>query len=378
MIPARVYLVENDIPTFDATGGIKSYMLNLSRYLKGEGVETWFLGCGPLPEGETPFSGYIRVCRRKDASNFEYLRGLLKKQLFRPLERDALVHAQRPDMLFPFTRFGRRATRVCSLHGAHDKAVFDKKNRALGRIYTALQRAAFRKADLLIAVDRATRDYYLEKYPRLEGRIEVVPIGIDMDRFRPMDRAAQRRKHGFAPEEQVVMSVGRLEKEKNLELLLRAFARLRTRLASARLELVGEGRGREALEAMVSRERIPAVHFRGRIANRDVPELLNCADVFALTSDYEGSPNSIKEALACDVPVVSVPAGDAVEVLRDIEGCRVAGRDPGEFAEALAAVLTGAGRFQSREKMRPFCLEAVGEKTLELYRRALAGRGAGD
>ena len=84
-------------------------------------------------------------------------------------------------------------------------------------------------------------------------------------------------------------------------------------------------------------------HWRLATDHARMPDYYRAADCMLLTSDSEGSPNVVKEALACGVPVVSVDAGDVRFWLDRVPGCVVAERDPAALAAALECVLDGPG-----------------------------------
>jgi glycosyltransferase involved in cell wall biosynthesis len=364
-----VYFVENENPRRNSSGGIMSYLMMLSRHLQEKGVRTVLLGTGePPPEGRSPFSDFIPVQGGEVVSNAQYLRSLWKTVFRLQAAPLSIVHAQRPDMLVPFILRKKDFLLVCTLHGAHDLAVLDKKGFFLGWIYDRLQRLAFRHAHWLIAVDQNTRNHYLEKYPWVGERISVIPTGIDLDRFKPMDREALRKKYDFGRMDKIVLFVGRLEKEKNLPLLLEAFAILREGSTDAKLVMVGIGREEAALKRRISELRLEKVVFLGEMDNERIPELMNCSDVLALCSLYEGSPSVIKEALACNLPVVAVDVGDVRQVIGGIPGCFIAAGTARDIAAKISAVWRAPGTFEAREEVLKYGQDRVGDETLQVYR----------
>jgi glycosyltransferase involved in cell wall biosynthesis len=365
-----VYFVENENPRRNSSGGIMSYLMMLSRHLQKKGVRTVLLGTGePLPEGSRPFSDFMPVVSREVVSNARYLRALWKAVFRLKAAPPSIVHAQRPDMLVPFILRKKDFLLVCTLHGAHDLAVLDKKGAFLGWIYGRLQRLSFRQAHWLIAVDKNTRNHYLGKYPWLREKISVIPTGIDLDKFKPMDRDALRAKYDFRPQDKVILFVGRLEKEKNLPLLLEAFAILREESTDVKLVLVGKGREEAVLKRRISELKLEQVLLLGEMDNERIPELMNCADVLVLCSLYEGSPSVIKEALACNRPVVAVDVGDVRQVIEGIQGCFIADGTARSIAEKISAVWRASGTFEAREKVLKYGQDHVGEETLRVYRQ---------
>ena len=233
-----------------------------------------------------------------------------------------------------------------------------------------------RRSAAVIAVDDGTREFYEKEYPWLRGRIRIVPIGIDLSRFQVMDRAAMRARHGFGTAEKVVMFVGRLEIEKDLGFLIESFRLVIPRVPRARLVLVGDGRHRAQLEE-AARDLAPdKVLFMGSRPPDSIPELLNCADVLTLCSMYEGSPTTVKEALACGVPVVTAPVGDVAQIITDPALGRIAPKDPAQFAAAMVDVLSRPDAAGAREACAraaaQFGFDRVGERTVAIYQEVLA------
>jgi teichuronic acid biosynthesis glycosyltransferase TuaC len=94
--------------------------------------------------------------------------------------------------------------------------------------------------------------------------------------------------------------------------------------------------------------------------------------VVLLTSLHEGSPNIVKEALACNIPVVSVDVGDVRERIQGIEGCYLAVPEPGDLAAKLQMVQAGSRRVVSRIKMQELSLKRVALQLKEFYSEVLA------
>jgi glycosyltransferase involved in cell wall biosynthesis len=103
---------------------------------------------------------------------------------------------------------------------------------------------------------------------------------------------------------------------------------------------------------------------------------MNAADAVVLTSLWEGAPVVVKEALACQTPVVSVAVGDVSAVVRGLPGCAIAPRDPAGLAEAVAAALHGDRDSRLRAAMQTYGRGPIAERVLGVYRRTLARAAA--
>src|SRR4030042_2808919 len=135
------------------------------------------------------------------------------------------------------------------------------------------------------------------------------------------------------------MYVGRLEIEKALGFLIEVQRTTVQQIPEARLVLVGDGRNGRRLEEMAKDMGPEKVLFLGAQRPDRIPGLLNCADVLALCSLFEGSPTTVKEALACGVPVVTTQVGDVDKFIRGRIGL-VVRKEKGEFARAITEILS--------------------------------------
>lgn len=180
----------------------------------------------------------------------------------------------------------------------------------------------------------------------------VIPMGVDTERFAPLDRAEARRGLGWDDGARYALLAGsRADPVKRADLFDAAVAHARTRVP----ELQGT-----ALEGY-DRERVLLA--------------LNAADVTVLTSDHEGSPVTIRESLACETPVVAVSAGDAPSVLHGLPGCSIVARKAEALAGGIEAALV-AGRHPAwRERALKSSRTAVAEQVRDLY-ECVVGRRA--
>ena len=133
--------------------------------------------------------------------------------------------------------------------------------------------------------------------------------------------------------------------------------------ANKRLDLAGEALGlAQGLLACVRMEVLD-----GATAPARVPELLNAADCLLLTSDREGSPTVIQEALACDLPVISVDVGDTVERLRGVSCSTIVPREAAAIACELARVLRVPTRSDGRRKVAEFSAQRIAGELCRMY-----------
>ena len=163
----------------------------------------------------------------------------------------------------------------------------------------------------------------------------------------------------------VVLGVGRLERQKDFATLIRAFARVRAGRA-ARLVVLGEGRERAQLEALIRQLGLEGdVRLPGFVANPFA--YMARAGVFVLSSAWEGMPGALIQALACGAPVVSTDCESGPrEILGTRHGRLVAVGDTEAMAEAIGASLDGPRCPADAAVLRPFTVDVAVERYLRL------------
>jgi len=178
----------------------------------------------------------------------------------------------------------------------------------------------------------------------------VIPTGVDVDRFAPGDKAELRRSLGWDPHEPVVLWVG-----------------------DPAVALKNFGLAEATMERLESQARL---RVATQIHPRDVPSWLAAADVLLLTSRSEGSPTVVKEAMACELPVVSTDVGDVAERIDGLPGCAIAEEDPADLAAGLRAALEHGPVPEARERIRATHSEVItAGRILDLYENVLSTRG---
>ncbi len=179
----------------------------------------------------------------------------------------------------------------------------------------------------------------------------IIPNGVDIDHFRPLVQSDCKHQVGFAINKRQVIWLANPERySKNIELANMAFKMLSDN--EAELKIIHD------------------------ISHDQVPLYLNAADVLLLTSRWEGSPNIIKEAMACNCPIVATGVGDVSQVLGDTEGCFVTSSDPEDVAVKIESALKFVKlkvRTNGRLRIIELGLDAdsVAEKLIALYENVL-------
>ena len=210
----------------------------------------------------------------------------------------------------------------------------------------ASKRAA-KRADGVIVKAANLRDVLPRSVSR--RKVRVIPNGVDQLRFRPLNREQCRAQLGWQESTFHVLFPSDPSDEVK-----------RPRLAQAALEQLDTQRVRTEL------------HYLSGVAHENVPVWLNAANALLITSSHEGSPNSLKEALACNVPVVSIDVGDARERLAGVEGCHVAEPRPASIADKLLLVRGGNGRVNGRAAVTELTLERIALRIKHFYEDVFA------
>ncbi len=248
-------------------------------------------------------------------------------------------------------------------HTVHNIA--DKEATGLLR---KLQAVAFRHCNFRpVAISPYCAETITDIYGIPADKIPCILNGMDTDRFFPAPVAHEGIR---------LVSVGRFEEQKNQKLLLTAFQKVVETLPEEEilLDIVGEGYLRPELEAQAD-----SLGIRDKVLmegiSRDVPGRLNMADIYVQSSDFEGLPVSVCEALACGLPVVATKAGGTVDIVKDEEtGILTEIGDKNALADAIVRLIKDG---ETRRKMamsaaefgKALSIKVTAAKYEELYRK---------
>src|ERR1700730_11991642 len=216
------------------------------------------------------------------------LKGAVRFQRLIRTVRPNVVHAHYGTVTGLFSIFRSRLPVVITFRGSdlNPSSEFSSLRGIVSRVLSHL--AALWAAEIIcVSKELRGRLWWCRR------KVEVVPSGVDLEEFRPMNRDAARLRLGWSPDERLILfnhGLGRTP-NKRLDLVEAAGALLRGRIPTIRL-----------------------VVLEGSVPIDRVPEYLNASDAVVVASEHEGSPNIVKEALACNVPVCSVRVGDVAEM----------------------------------------------------------------
>lgn len=270
----------------------------------------------------------------------EWLRFRREIRSFRP----DLIHAQFGTMTAFFCSLSSLRPLVVTYHGSD-------LNPCPG---VPRLRATLGKALSQIASVRASRVICVSE--QLKGRLlwakkhtTVIPCGVDTRLFRPRPRDAARAELGWRSEERVVLfNAGTNSRIKRLDLASAAVDSARGLCGEIRFEVLA-----------------------GATDPNAVPLFLNAADCLLVTSDWEGSPCIVKEAIACNLPVVSVDVGDVRARLAQVHPSRIVDRDVNQLGQAVADIVTQRQRSNGFASIQGLTQDRISMQILSVYQAAL-------
>lgn len=171
-------------------------------------------------------------------------------------------------------------------------------------------------------------NYLIEKTYKTKFAAELVYNPVDVLRFSQVEKVMH---DGF-----VIVNVGRLEPQKNHKMLIDAFEIIHKRVSNTKLYILGDGPLRDVLQDYIKEKKLDQwVSLEGKVD--DVENYLAASDVFALSSDYEGLPLSILEAMAAGLPIVSTDVGGVKDIVTN-NGLLVERKNANAFADAIIRI----------------------------------------
>ncbi len=217
--------------------------------------------------------------------------------------------------------------------------VADRRSRWYGR----LDRWTNGLVDHNVCVSQGVADFSILEIGLTPHKLSVIPNGVDYEFFAAAT-PADLTQFGAPQGSPVCITVGRLEEQKGIDVLLTAASLVLRDHRDCHFLIVGDGCDRAALENQATQLGIAnSVHFVGQRA--DVPNLLKASSVFVLPSRWEGMSNALLEAMAAGLPVVATAVEGSTELVRSGEtGLLVPAGRSEELATAIRHVLDGAGR----------------------------------
>ncbi len=244
------------------------------------------------------------------------------------------------------------------------------------------ERAIATSADRIVVASNHEKELLASLYGAASERIAVVPCGVDLDLFAPMDKEFARRRLGLRSTERIILFVGRIEPLKGIDILIDAAAQLHEDENFAVLIVGGDARAQEQIDALRSQAAALGVDhhisFVGAVEHHELPLYYNAADVCVVPSHYESFGLVAVESMACGTPVVASRVGGLTTTISDGEtGYLIPWRCAEPFAERLELLLdndelrASFGR-AGREAVERFRWSHVTDAVAALYDDVLA------
>ncbi len=352
----KIYILAPIDPYQTVPGGTRTYILNLLENLSKKLVMVLLGVKYGIEEDEKRLSfDFVPIVSGSERiSTFRYLLNLFLKKFILKIEKDAIIHSQMSLFALPFIYPRKKNSIIVTIHGFDSIAIRRKKGKLVGNLFDILESKILRKAERVIFVSDEIKEFYLKKYPFLDSKFTIIPVGVDTDKFKPLEIKKLRKKYGFPQNDKIVMYAGRFSRDKNIELLLNAYKIIEENVENVRLVLLGSGKEENNLRNLSKELKLKNVLFMGDIPHEQLPEILNCADVFALCSLYESGPLVVLEALACGVPAVSTKVGRISEFIRNDLVGKIVDYDTFEVSKAIMSFLN----VEDTSKIRETCREA--------------------
>lgn len=322
--PVRVLMITSEWPTTVRPHDVP-FVVQQVDYLRRAGVD---LDLFPFRGGKNP---------RNYARSWRQVRQLIKANSY------DLIHAQWGQS--GLLALPKRLPLVVTFRGDDLEGIIGDSGRknTLGLILQVLSsQLVARAADQVILVSESLA----QKLPMRP--YHVIPSGLDLSLFKPAQRDAARKKLGLNPDCRYILFAGSINNP-----------RKRYWLAQQSVEILKDEMSVELISA-------------NGISHEAVAKYMNAADVLLLTSLHEGSPNVVKEALACNLPVVSTDVGDVRQRINGIPGCVILHDDsPQTIVSALRSVLTRRERADSRSTILDLDEQILTHKVLNVYQEVL-------
>jgi D-inositol-3-phosphate glycosyltransferase len=250
----------------------------------------------------------------------------------------------------------------------------------------AVEKTCLETVDRVVATSPQEQEH-MQTLVSTQGKIEMIPCGTDVEKYGATDRLTARQRLGILPEAKVVLYVGRFDRRKGIETLVRAIAQSRFRDQNLKLVIGGgsipgksDGIERDRIESIVTELGLNALtEFPGQLGDPNLPLYYAAADVCVVPSHYEPFGLVAIEAMASRTPVVASDVGGLqFSVVSEVTGLLVPPKDESAFAEAIDRILTDPswrdqlGQTGRQRVEIAFSWQSVASRLSQLYTDLLA------
>ena len=277
-------------------------------------------------------------------SKLKYLKALPKiKNIIKEFKPD-IVHAHYGTVTSFFCALGANKPLVITFRGS-DLNPVTSENAFRKGVKQVLSQLSTLRAKHIICVSQGLKKRLWWR----NDEVSIIPSGIDLSIFKPLQIKCARKRLGLSLTDRIILfNVGKSPLVKRLDLAEQALKFVKSHFPNTCL-----------------------VKLYGNIDPDDMPFYYNAADCLLLTSDHEGSPNVVKEAVSCNCPVVSLDVGDVRERLAGVWPSKIVTRDPVEIGRAIIKIFRLNRRSNGHNKIREISLDRLSTKTVSIYRSML-------
>jgi len=295
-----------------------------------------------VEDGETEGFTIIKVVKNQK-SRIAYVPFILENIFYLLFSSYDIVHAYYGFHSALFAAIIKRRPLIITFIGS-DALREPLRNKA----YRILQRFVVSRSNHIIAVSSGIRNILISDLAADPNKISLITFGIDLGLFKPIPKEAARKELGFPSDKKLVLFPSSPKRtEKRFDVFQKA------------MELLQKDNHNIA----------PVILSNNGRPYSEVPLVMNACDVLVLTSDSEGSPTVIKEAMACNLPIVSVDVGDVAEVIRNTANCYICKQDPADIAERIRLVLSEDIRTTGRNNIKHLSSKKIIKELVGLYRK---------
>ncbi len=295
--------------------------------------------------------------------------------------KPSLIHAQHPVLMGELgATFARDmgVPLVFTFHSRYD--VYARKyvpiaSKLAGLVTDEIVKRFLEKCTHIIAPTPGIREFLLSEY-KVSAPVSIVPTPVDLSQYCNLEPQRVRARLGLEDAE-LLLYVGRLAEEKNLQFLLQAFVYIVSMRPRARLLLVGRGLSERSLQRLACKLGVDAqVIFAGSVPHSEVPHYAAAADLFVFPSPVDTQGVVLLEAMAASTPVVAVEAPGSQDVLSEGGGILVP-LDEGAFADVVVALLADDSRrrklgMQAAQVARRYSISSATARLIAVYEETVA------
>jgi glycosyltransferase involved in cell wall biosynthesis len=286
---------------------------------------------------------------------------------FEKISKYSVIISSHPAYLLPFMILKKDNPIVFESvfeEGCALKATSKAQYYPIKLLYDILEPFILKRSDVII-VSPKYKEYYLKKFPWTSKKLcEMVHESVDLKLFRPINKKEVRKKYGIPESKKIILQIATINKKKRAELLIKAFSIVKSQIPNTLLMFVGpttDTNHEKFLRELIGELKLTddIMFMGGNFHYSAIPELINCADVLAISSISETGPLPALESFACGIPIASTDVGLVPLLVKDNKLGRLVPTNVNEmdFAKEIAEILTQEDTEELKIKRRNIAKE---------------------